>query len=242
MNLSAAQLESNYLKLVDIVENKISGPRKKAMLDLYDEWSVRMALAPASTKKQYHNAFPGGYVLHVLNVVAAAEKLCDLWESMGAVLDFRQEEMYFSAINHDLGKIGTDFFDYYVPCREDWMVKKGSMYMLNPDIPYMKVSERSLMILGSKGISISEKEYLAIKLHDGLYEDSNKPYLMSYNDDQALKTYLPHIIHQADFISAKLENTFEVVAAPTVPKVPNVSNKPSKASNNSSSLERFLNE
>jgi hypothetical protein len=124
---------------------------------------------------------------------------------MGVTLDFTQEEMYFSAICHDLGKIGTEEEDHYVPCGEAWMIKKGQMYVMNPKLQYMKVAERSLMNLQVRGIVISEKEYLAIKLHDGLYEDSNKAYFISYSEEYALKTYLPHVLHQADMIAAKSE-------------------------------------
>ena len=50
---------------------------------------------------------------------------------------------------------------------------------------------------------MTDKEYLAIKLVDGLYEDSNKAYFMAYNEDYELKTMLPHVLHQADLISCK---------------------------------------
>jgi hypothetical protein len=61
------------------------------------------------------------------------------------------------------------------------------------------------MILQSEGIEMSEKEYLAIKLHDGLYEEANKSYYISYSEDYALKTSLPYILHQADLIASKSE-------------------------------------
>lgn len=242
MNLSAEQIEINFLKLVSIIEEKITGSRKEKLLDLYDDWAARIAVAPASTKKQYHNAFPGGYVLHVLNVIEASEKIYDLWESMGANMDFEKEELYFSAINHDLGKIGNDDHDYYVVCKEDWLIKKGTRYVLNPSIPYMKVPERSLMVLGSRGIYVTEKEYLSIKLHDGLYEDSNKAYLISYNEDQGLKTILPHILHQADMISAKVESNTLSMPKQTTKKPPATTQQTKKPVTSSSSINKFLNQ
>jgi hypothetical protein len=38
---------------------------------------------PAAHKKEYHNAFPGGYVEHVNRVITCALHLHDLWASMG---------------------------------------------------------------------------------------------------------------------------------------------------------------
>ena len=205
MRLKAEELNENFSVLLKVIETKITGERKEKLLKLHDDWADRIAVAPASMKTNYHNAFVGGYVLHVLNVVKAVGMVADSWKKMGVALDFTQEEMYLSAICHDLGKIGTEEEDYYLPCEEQWMLKKGQVFVMNPRLQYMKVAERSLMNLQRRGIELSEKEYLSIKLHDGLYEDSNKAYLVSFSEDYALKTYLPHILHQADMMAAKSE-------------------------------------
>lgn len=208
MNLTAEQLKENFDVLIKVIDTKItSSPRRTmSLIGLHQKWYDRIATAPASMKTSYHNAFPGGYVLHVLNVVKAASLVADAWKKMsGKELDFTQEELYFSAVCHDLGKIGTDTEDNYLPCEEQWMLKKGQLYVMNPKIQYMKTADRSLMILQSEGIQMSEKEYLAIKLHDGLYEESNKSYYISYSEDYALKTTLPYILHQADLMATKTE-------------------------------------
>ena len=49
------------------------------------------------------------------------------------------------------------------------------------------------------------REFLAIKLTDGLYEEANKGYLMTYMDDFQIKTNLPTILHQGDMMASKLE-------------------------------------
>jgi hypothetical protein len=205
MNLTAEQLSENLNVLLKVIEVKISGEKRDLLLKLHEDLGDRIATAPASSKLSYHNAFIGGYVLHVLNVVKAVGLVADSWKKLGADLDFTQEEMYLSAICHDLGKIGTEEDDYYIECVEQWMIKKGQVFVTNPKLQYMKVPERSLMLLQGRGIKLNEKEYLAIKLHDGLYEDANKAYLISYSEDYALKTSLPYILHQADLMAAKVE-------------------------------------
>jgi len=199
---------------------------------LYEKLSDRIATAPASMKKQYHNAYPGGYVAHVLNVIKAAEKVYKVWEEMGAEFNFTISELRFAALNHDLGKIGTKTDEYYIPCQEEWMRKKGQEYVMNPNIQYMKVAERSLMILQQSQISVTENEYLAIKLHDGLYEDANKAYYISYSEDMQLKSTLPYILHQADLMCAKIEGQANS------PK--QIKTTPAKTGNKT--LDKFLNE
>jgi len=206
MNLSPEELLKNFNKLIKAIEISIQTPEKRdALIALHKDWEVRISTAPASTKKSYHNAFVGGYVLHVLNVMKGCSKILESWKSLGFTPDFTEEEMYFSAVCHDLGKIGDENNDYYIPCEEQWLTKKGQLFVLNPALQFMKVAERSLMTLHNRGIKVTEKEYLAIKLHDGLYEDSNKPYLISYSEDYELRTMLPHILHQADLMSGKIE-------------------------------------
>jgi len=46
---------------------------------------------------------------------------------------------------------------------------------------------------------------LGIKLTDGLYDESNKPYFMSRTADSKLKTNLGYVMHQADAMAARIE-------------------------------------
>ena len=230
--MTAKDLLDNYEKLVIFIEDSFDGERKEKLMWLYEKLSDRIATAPASMKKQYHNAYPGGYVAHVLNVIKAAEKVYKVWEEMGAEFNFTIAELRFAALNHDLGKIGTKTDEYYIPCQEEWMRKKGQEYVMNPNIQYMKVAERSLMILQQSQISVTENEYLAIKLHDGLYEDANKAYYISYSEDMQLKSTLPYILHQADLMCAKIEGQ-----ANSPKQI-----KTTSAKTGNKTLDKFLNE
>jgi NOL1/NOP2/fmu family ribosome biogenesis protein len=46
---------------------------------------------------------------------------------------------------------------------------------------------------------------VAIQTHDGLYDEANKKYLMTYMPEQKPRTSLPFIIHQADLMAARIE-------------------------------------
>jgi hypothetical protein len=206
MNLTAEQIQKNWEKHLKIVDTFITGERKDKLKALYVSLADTMVLAPASGKPSYHNAFAGGYVDHVNRVVHCALKIKALWQDMGAKVDFTDEELVFAALNHDLGKIGAQEQPYYLPQTDAWRRDKlGEIYTHNKDLSYMLVQDRSLFILQQNLITISENEFLAIKLHDGLYDDVNKPYYISFNPDSKLRTNLPHILHQADFLASKIE-------------------------------------
>jgi hypothetical protein len=206
MNLSAEQIEKNWNKYLKIVDTFITGDRKEKLKALYLDLSDEMVMAPASSKPSFHNAFAGGYIDHINRVVHCALKTKALWEEMGAEIDFTDEELVFAALNHDLGKIGAKGSPGYLPQTDQWRKDKlGELYTINKDISFMLIQDRSLFTLQQYGITMSEKEYLAIKLHDGLYDDVNKPYYISFNPDSKFRTNIVYILHQADFLASKIE-------------------------------------
>lgn len=221
MNLTAEQIQKNWDKHLKIVDTFLTGQRKEKLKALYVSLADNMVMAPASSKPSYHNAFPGGYIDHVNRVVHCALKIKTLWEEMGSTIDFTDEELVFAALNHDLGKIGTLENSYYIPQTDKWRQDKlGEIYTHNKDLSYMLIQDRSLFTLQQNQIPITEKEYLAIKLHDGLYDDVNKPYYISFNPDSKLRTNLVYILHQADFLASKIEyDTWKASGEVQQPKV-----------------------
>ena len=61
MTLTAEEINENWNTLMGYIESHISSPRKEKLLEFYKKYENRLALMPASYKKEYHNAFPGGY-------------------------------------------------------------------------------------------------------------------------------------------------------------------------------------
>lgn len=206
MQLTAEQLVENYNKFLEYIDLHITGERQSTLRQLYLDHQERIMLMPASSKEHHHNAFPGGYVLHVINVIEAGFKVIDAWKGMGADIDFTIEEFVFAAINHDLGKIGDEDNEMYIPQDSDWHRKnQGALYKMNPLPDFMLIPDRSLFLLQQRGIKVSLKEWFGIKLHDGLYDESNKPYYIAYDKNARLRSNLPYILHQADSIAAKVE-------------------------------------
>jgi len=206
MELSAEQIQENWNTLGKIVNKYISSPRRETVLELLEKLSDNIVLAPASGKDHFHNAFPGGYVDHVINVVKASLKTKQLWEEMGAHINFTDEELVFSALFHDFGKIGDGDKEGYIPQKDKWRQDKlNERFIPNTELPFMLIQDRSLYLLQKYGIQVSHNEYLAIRLHDGVFDDANKAYFVSYNPDSKFRTNIVNILHQADYLASKVE-------------------------------------
>ena len=207
MQLTAEQILVNWDKFLINIETYITGNRKDQLLAFYEKYTERIMMMPAAHKKEYHNAFPGGYVEHVNRVVECALKLNDIWIEMGVdASTYTLEELVFSALNHDLGKMGDENNEAYIPQDDQWRKEKlGEDYKFNDRLEYMSVPDRGIHLLMTNGIMMSRNEWLAIKLHDGLYDEANKSYLMSWSPETKPRTSLIYIIHQADLMAARIE-------------------------------------
>lgn len=206
-NLSPEQMAENLAKFYSLIDKYISGDRKDKLLEMYKDIEETLATSPASTKISHHNAFAGGYLDHVIRVTEAALVFEKVWDKFGQSKNYTTEELAFAALNHDLGKLGTNDEPVYIPNQSQWhRENQGLMFNYNPAITHMRIAERSLFVLQKYGIQVSENEFLAIRLHDGLYEEANKQYYITYNKDTELRSNIAYILHQADLMSSKIES------------------------------------
>jgi len=206
MVLRAEEIKGNFDMIIRGIEKYVEGDRQKQFIDFYNKFDERIALLPASHKTAYHNCFPGGYADHVLRVIKAAFKVHKVWVEMGMVETYTMEELFVSALNHDLGKIGSAEETSVFPSTDEWRKKNlGEMYTFNTAIGYMTVPDRSLFLLQEAGIQVTTNEYIAIKTHDGLYDKANESYLKGFMNETKLRTSLPFVLHQADLMAARVE-------------------------------------
>jgi hypothetical protein len=206
-------LEAEKIKLNwDIYRDRVNSlfdSRSEQLNRMYDEFEDRMMMMPASSIAHYHNAFAGGYVDHVLRVMDCAEKLYESWQDMGADMSgYTGQEMLFAAMHHDLGKVGFpgEGNEVYQVETSDWHRKNmGRMYKHNENIPFTMVPDLSIFLLHKYNVPMSWTEYQAIKIHDGMYDDANKPYFVARSAQAKLKTNLPVLLHHADHMAAQIE-------------------------------------
>jgi len=142
-------------------------------------------------------------------------------------------------MHHDLGKVGDLDFDYYTPQDSNWhRDNRGEIYKFGPELQYMKVPDRGLWILQHFGIKVTDKEYIGIKLTDGMYDEANKSYYVTYDPKFQLRSNLPYILHQADMMATRIEydgwksetkkEEDGIVSEPTVVEDDEVRNKKDK--------------
>lgn len=224
-NFTAEELQQNFIKLVSYIDKYITGDRKEQLKKLYEDHAERIMLMPASGTEHYHNCFAGGYVDHVIRVIDGALSIKKVWSEFGSAINFTDEELVFAAINHDLGKIGSEESEMYIINDSEWHRKnQGKIYKNNPANSFMTVPDRSLKLLADRGIRVSENEWFGIKLHDGMYDESNKHYYISYDVNSRLRTSLPYILHQADQMAARVEYEMWTLENTTTPKIKTKSN------------------
>ena len=129
--LTAENIQSNWEKHLKIVDHYI-GDRKNDINSMLEHMSETYIMAPASGKSWHHNAFAGGYVDHVNRVVQYALEQHKLYQKMGGTIDYTEEELVFSALFHDLGKLGDGD-------KPDWVhvaIAKGREDEKNAKIAY----------------------------------------------------------------------------------------------------------
>ena len=205
--LSAEQIQTNWNTLIEIIDSYIGDDRRDNLLKFYDDFRDRMMFAPASAKGHYHNAMPGGYVEHILHIVENSLQLKELWEKNGAEINFTDEELVFAALHHDLGKVGDLEHDYYIPQDNEWRRKNmGEIFKHNEKCEYMSVTDRAFYLLQAYDIPINKKEFIGIRLTDGMYEEANKSYLVAYKSEFQLRSTIQYILHQADMMASQIEN------------------------------------
>ena len=204
--LNETQLKENWDKLINLVSETFSGERKEKLLKMYNYFEDRMMFTPGSGTAHFHNCFIGGYVEHVLHITKIAKKLFVDYKELGAHIDYTEEEVIFAALHHDLGKVGDLENDYYVPNDSKWHIEnQGKYYKRGKDLNFMTVTDRAIYLLNHFGVTMSENEYLALRLTDGMYEEANKTYLMQYLDENKVKSNLPILLHQADMLASRIE-------------------------------------
>jgi len=239
--LQAEQIQKNYEKHLKIIDHYI-GDRKEDILSMLKHMEDTYVMAPASSKTWYHNAFAGGYVEHVNRVVEYAVKQMKLYGEMGGEVDFTEEELVFAALFHDLGKIGNGDDPNYIPQTDKWRQDKLSeMYTYNPELDFMLIPDRSLFILQKFGIKVNQKEWLGIRLHDGVFDKANEAYFFSNVESSRQKTSIVSILHSADFLASKVEyDKWKRNGGSTTPKVNKTTASTGKTIKSSEGLGNLL--
>ena len=209
------QLQTNYTKFIEALKKSFDGERLEKLLQMYsmEELGANLMLSPASGNINYHNAYEGGYIDHVMNVARNSLRMMKLYQDAGGYIDFTQEELLFAAFHHDLGKLGSKGKLHYVINTSEWHVKnQGKVFVSNPELSFLTHTDRTFFLLQEYSIKYNETEYFGIKLTDGLYDEDNEKYYKVFDTTKYLKSNIQYILHWADHMSTCIERDREIKA------------------------------
>ena len=69
----------------------------------------------------------------------------------------------------------------------------------------MTVTDRALWLLQHFGVSMTQNEFIGLRLTDGMYEEANKSYYVAYQPERQLRSNIAYILHQADMLATHVE-------------------------------------
>jgi len=201
--LDENKIKEDYDRFMSLIEED---PRSENLKRMYEDLDQELAEAPAAAVQHHHNAFPGGYLDHVLRVYDISVEMTKTFHAFEGELNFTSQELQFATLHHDLGKLGELGEPYYVEQDSDWHRKTlGQNYKYNNTIQYMSVTDRAHYMLQQYDIKITKNEWLGIHLSDGMYDESNKSYLKNNMYPYPMKTNIPYIVHVSDYLAMVVE-------------------------------------
>ena len=150
MSLEKEKIVSNTKKYFDTATNL--GFMNDDLTSFLGEDFIK---APASSMADFHNAFEGGLIDHLLNV---AKYAVIINKSLPEDERVDQNSLVKVCLLHQIGKAKL-----YKPCESEWHRKnQGKMYEFNSDLTSMRIGERSIHYATTTGVKFTDDEYIAI--------------------------------------------------------------------------------
>jgi hypothetical protein len=148
-----------------------TGARASVLERFLDAYGERIAVCPSHNLTKRSTSAAGGLVEHALQTFKIARKLV---EATG--VEINPESLAIVCLLHEVGKIGDESRDYFVPQSSQWHVERGQVYTYNPDIPKMTHPHRTLYLLQASGVQLSLDEWIAILTQSGTASEENRFY------------------------------------------------------------------
>jgi hypothetical protein len=171
MSLNLDQIEKNWSVFEKLCE-RFSDNNLSKLLSALGE---RISTCPASSRISMYGAYPGGLIEHVLDVTSSLRKINEAHN-----LGLDTSSILKVGLFHDLGKIGDLDRDYFVSQDSNWHRETlGQMFKFNEDLEKMSISHRSLFLLQSFNIQLTNDEWIAIQIASGSHFEENRFYVGS---------------------------------------------------------------
>ena len=182
--ISICQMDKNYTDVVIPWLECIFDQLEKENLiteqfeKVWDAVCIDFILAPASSNSKFHGAYPGGLILHSIEVLRLCLYQARAYKTFTPIttksVDIDKEDLAFCAFFHDIGKAGNRNEIFYSFKDSDWHRKKLQQYYdINSKALTLNHAVMSTMYLASI-TTLSVKQLQCIQYHDGQYIQDNK--------------------------------------------------------------------
>lgn len=165
--MSESEIIANFEKFRKILLKVET--RRPSLEPFLEKYADRIATAPGHDRNNRHAATPGGLVKRCLQTFANARDLCKLPAFAEKELDI--ESVIVVSMLHDIGRIGDDTGDFYIPQTSSWHIERGNLYTHNPDLRRMTHPHRGLYLLQAEGVTLTQDEWMTIVSQPNLYDD-----------------------------------------------------------------------
>jgi hypothetical protein len=188
----------HYGKFTEWIDKYIPQKRATVLKEFFGVRELTLSSSPYSIKQGGVGAYPGGWIVTVNKMIECALVLNKVWERFDSEVKYSPEELVFSAIMCEIGKLGTNDQPFFLVNDNDWEVKnRGLLFKYNRVGYNMKYSDKALYILQENKIEISQNEYLAIKLYNSMRDEENSHY---FNWDNKMDSNIAFVLNQAHTI------------------------------------------
>jgi hypothetical protein len=118
-------------------------------------------ITPYSTRTEYTGCYHGGLLEFSLRLT---EKLITLKKQVfDKYPEITNNSLLLIGLFGSIGKTGlTEDKPYYIPQTNDWHLKQGNKFIINPELSHFPVSQLTLFKLTEHGISLTPEEWYVI--------------------------------------------------------------------------------
>ena len=150
--LEFEQIKKNYEKYVNFCRKYLNDDNKDAFERFIEDFGEKLIMCPASQRDAYHSSFPGGLVLHSINVLNMFTHTFIKNPSESEL-----KTLVTISLLHDIGKLGTLEEDYYIESFDKWR-----NYTINENLKSLSAAHRTIQILNNYGFKLTDDEFTAI--------------------------------------------------------------------------------
>lgn len=206
--LGDSKIEQLYNQIMSIFDFDLTDKRSTQLKQIYElqcnESNLPLVVcSPKFSHVHLGYCYVGGNLEYIVNLKQIANDLYDTYtkndisitDINGNLID--KKFITFYVLLSAIGSFGRGNQPYYVENKVQYQVKSGKHYIINPNLPYMTVSDNLILLATQYGIALSETEYIMLKSINYDYASDGKVYMDKFDFDYQLNATFPHLMLSA---------------------------------------------